>query len=402
MYFKVAVWILSFAISVLGSTTHEVHEKLSVVPKHWKRHSNINRDAQVEFKVALTQSNLHLLHEALMNVSDPASPHYGHHWSHKKVVEFFAPSEESFTQVKLWLLKAGIPASSIAHSRSAGIVRFNASIGQAEEIFLSSYAIYQHVEDPKVFNLLTTNYSLPHHVKRHIDFVSPTVQVGGQINRHSKYTKQKRAASEHHQPDANYTQEHRRAHSHKHHLHRKLGSRQRHGASPKGSARAGPMTEDSPTASSESPLQGCETTITPACLRNLYEIPENTHFNPKNGMAVVEYSHEYYSDTDLAMFLKEFTKVPSDTRPIFRAIGSGLTTKQNFPGQDIYESNLDLQYAIPLVYPQPVTLWQVGYLGDDTFNDVRIFVLLQYLTANMKRESRVSFAKVVRVRSRIA
>lgn len=100
--------------------------------------------------------------------------------------------------------------------------------------------------------------------------------------------------------------------------------------------------------------------ITPNCLRALYKFPPGITANPKNSYGIVEYTPQAYVPSDLDLFFKNFSSKQVGQRPIFDSIDGGVD-QQTMMGF-IYngESNLDLEYAMTLVYPQKVTLYQVG------------------------------------------
>ena len=84
--------------------------------------------------------------------------------------------------------------------------------------------------------------------------------------------------------------------------------------------------------------------------------------NPKNSYGIVEYTPQAFLQNDLNLFFANFSKNQVQKTPIINLIDGATvqTTNQgfNFNG----ESDLDLEYAMALVNPQKVTLYQVGDL----------------------------------------
>lgn len=326
---------------VPASRTHHyvIHESRTTVPTGWYKHTDIDRDALVDFKVALTQSNLDQGHDRLMSVADPSSENYAKHWTEAEVAKFFSPSVDCIQQVKDWLLSAGI-SDFRGLSEARGFLKFKASIKEAEALFKTSYAVYEHT-DTRAIHLAAMEYSLPSHIQEHIDFVMPTVH----FNAHPRNIKNSAAL--------------------KKRLVKALGT-------PTGGNVAKPKVI--PIQKSQYPsflpslnrtiqtlsISQCGTRITPACLRALYALPYNLRSNAANSYGVVEYSPQAYLQSDLSSFFSQFTLVPTSTTPDFVSIdgGSQQTSAQGFDYQG--ESDLDLEYAISLVYPQAVTLYQTG------------------------------------------
>jgi tripeptidyl-peptidase I len=75
---------------------------------------------------------------------------------------------------------------------------------------------------------------------------------------------------------------------------------------------------------------------------------------------IVEYAPQSYIDTDLDKFFKNFSSKLVGQRPILQSIDGGQLTKANQSFDDNGESDLDLQIAMPLIYPIQLTLYQVG------------------------------------------
>lgn len=92
--------------------------------------------------------------------------------------------------------------------------------------------------------------------------------------------------------------------------------------------------------------------------------------NPKNSYGIVEYTPQAYVPSDLDLFFRNFSPRAVGDRPILDSIDGGID-QQNFTGFDYNgESNLDLEYAMALIYPQQVTLYQAGDIYEGaSFND---------------------------------
>lgn len=107
-------------------------------------------------------------------------------------------------------------------------------------------------------------------------------------------------------------------------------------------------------------LRNCSDYITPDCLRALYEIPRVTTTTQKYPLGIVEYTPQSYLQSDLNMFFDEYSKKQSQTTPNLDSIDGGFVSRKNLGFGYNGESDLDLEYAMALVNPMTVTLYQAG------------------------------------------
>lgn len=80
-----------------------------------------------------------------------------------------------------WLLNAGISADRIKTSKSLNWLNFNATVAEAESLFQNEYHLFKH--QTGVPQIACDEYSLPAHLKEHIDFVVPTVHMDAKVER---------------------------------------------------------------------------------------------------------------------------------------------------------------------------------------------------------------------------
>lgn len=83
---------------------------------------------------------------------------------------------------------------------------------------------------------------------------------------------------------------------------------------------------------------------------------------------IVEYTPQAYLQSDLNMFFANYSPALVGHSPIFDSIDGGVdqTIDQSFDYNG--ESDLDLEYSMTLVYPQPVTLYQVSQFLGGVYN----------------------------------
>ncbi|KAF2152969.1 subtilisin-like protein [Myriangium duriaei CBS 260.36] len=314
---------------------HAIHEKRSIVPHGWtKQRAGLNKDAVLPMRIGLTQSNLDKAYEHLMDVSHPTSDNFGKHWTAKQVKEMFAPSEETVQAVKTWLTEAGISEGRISKSDSGSWLKFDATVEEAESLLKTTYHKFEHGESGQP-HIACDEYSIPAHLKDHIDLVTPSVHFDAKIVKRKEDAKEKRTV-----PGA--------AHS--------IGKPW----TQPGLASLPKLTQYISPNNIIQQLQNCSNQIVPNCLRALYEFPPNLGANPKNSYGIVEYTPQAYVPSDLDNFFRNFSTRQIGDRPILDSIDGGVVQQTNMSFNFNGESNLDLEYAMTLVYPQKVTLYQVG------------------------------------------
>jgi tripeptidyl-peptidase-1 len=107
-------------------------------------------------------------------------------------------------------------------------------------------------------------------------------------------------------------------------------------------------------------LSMCDSIITPTCLRALYATPPGTLHHPNNTLGIVEFTPQAYLQSDLDLFFAEFEPRLVGKRPITSFVDNGVLQTDNKSFAFNGESALDLELTMALIYPQKVTLYQVG------------------------------------------
>lgn len=99
------------------TTSYVLHEKRDDNPHSlWKRHSRAEGHEVLPVRIGLKQRNLEHSERFIDEVSNPASPKFGQHWSAEKIAEVFAPAKETSDSIVNWLVASGIDAQRLRHS----------------------------------------------------------------------------------------------------------------------------------------------------------------------------------------------------------------------------------------------------------------------------------------------
>lgn len=152
----------------------EVLELLNGVPQGW--HSIGKPDAQqrVPFRIALNTENEGLFHQTLDDISNPFHAKYGQHLSKLEMRDLVKPSSEASQSVLAWLKQAGIPDADI--DDDGDWIKFTATVEHAERMLDSTFNTFQNDNKESLQVVRTLEYSVPRELHEHIAFISPTTR----------------------------------------------------------------------------------------------------------------------------------------------------------------------------------------------------------------------------------
>lgn len=133
-------------------------------------------------------------------------------------------------------------------AKSLTWAKFDATIKEAESLLKTEYNVYTHVKTGDDF-LAVEEYSIPAHIQKQVDFITPTVHFDLAIKREGKRTN-----LEGRDLDATIAR--------------------RNISKPVPQVHPGPLRV--PLSSVKFNLANCNRYITPECLQTLYELPNGT------------------------------------------------------------------------------------------------------------------------------
>lgn len=338
-----AALVVAVSASPFKTSNHVVHERRMVHPPRWQQQHRLHPEAVFPLRIGLSQQNLHRAEEFMHQVAHPASASYGQHWSPQKVAEMFAPTPETVYSVKAWLSSSGIEASRIRTSPSRSWIEFNATVLEAERLLRAEYHMYNHDTGHK--HIACKEYSIPEHLIKHIDIITPTVDFDKKVGQPRHLEKDDKLPPP--------LQIMNKRHLAKRELGKGIVGQADDASNPK---------QGVAVLNALMTLENCDSMITVACLQALYNMPAGSKAGNNNTLGVVEYTPQAFLQKDLDIFFKQFSPQQMGTAPETLLIdgASVQTTQQSFALNG--ESALDLQYAMALIYPQKVTLYQVGDL----------------------------------------
>ncbi|KAF7983704.1 hypothetical protein HWV62_19635 [Athelia sp. TMB] len=283
----------------------------SEVPKGWELQGPAPGDHTMSLRIGLKQDKIDELIATLYEVSDPAHSKYGKHLSVEEVNALTAPHPDTLDLVHAWLEHHEVDTSAALRTGANDWITIRVTVAQAERMLGTNYNVYRHsISGEDVIR--TMRYSLPRTLEGHghVNVVAPTTYFSTTRSMRSTIHK------------------------------------------------VTPATLLSDVA--------CGVTITPTCLRGLYN---TTAYTPKststNKLGIVGYLGEYANRADLQTFYEKYLRDAEGSSYTTVLVNDGLDT-QSDPG---VEANLDVQYGASISYPTPVTYYSTGgsppYIPDD-------------------------------------
>jgi tripeptidyl-peptidase-1 len=298
------------------------------ISKQWSYSSLCDDSDQIKLTFAVKQQNIDLIEEKLLEVSDPASPKFGQHWSAKEIHEFLKPKDESLEILLDWFNYYNIDEDSIEYlSSNKDFIRVTTTIEVANEMLHTEYAYWTNKDGNKKMRV-KDKYYVPTTIAEHLDFVLPTLRFPPR--RHTKSIN-------------------------------KLGT--------------------DPSAISQDSI----TYNTPERIRSLYQMNDyiNSAAYPDHYQAIAEFEGEWFTNSDIESFWSYFdvknvslVRVPSSQPSGYgdeseldieyiTSTGSGIRTYAWDVEDDIYFATLAEEI---LESSTPPSVVSISYGGDEQSN----------------------------------
>ncbi|KAI1378899.1 Pro-kumamolisin [Hypoxylon crocopeplum] len=139
-------------------------------PSQWERTSPASDNTIVRLQIGLKHNGFDELERRLGEISDPSHSQYGRHLSRTEIETLVKPSPDAIQATREWLYSNGV----IDFEHVAGDwVTASVPIRQAEALLNCTYHKFVHTEDGDTL-IRTLDWSLPDHLRDHIDVVQPT------------------------------------------------------------------------------------------------------------------------------------------------------------------------------------------------------------------------------------
>ncbi|KAF7336459.1 Tripeptidyl-peptidase sed3 [Mycena sanguinolenta] len=292
--------------------TMVVHESRAAPPQGFVQSGAAPAEQQLTLRIALKQNNIAGLETELYKVSDPASEFYGQHLTLEEVTEFVKPTDETLAVVSSWLSENNIDAKPV--TPAGDMLEIKIPVSQADNLLSAEFSVFTHTKTGKTI-IRTLQYSLPAPLTQHVEFFHPTTIFAPPLDAIPKFV-------------------------------------------PASSAkRATPGSDDLPGS--------CTSTMTPACLQELYGIPTTSATQKSNRLGVAGFLDQFANQEDLTEFLTNFrTDINSSTTFGLETLDGGSNSQNR--SQAGVEADLDIQYTVGLATGVPVIFISAG---DDNSDD---------------------------------
>ncbi|KAI1258857.1 peptidase S8/S53 domain-containing protein [Xylariaceae sp. FL1019] len=294
---------LALVASTLPMILAKSFQHYAKLPTGWTAMDRVDGSSMQTFSIALTMQNIDKLESKLLSVSTPGSEEYGAHWDDEAVKGYFAPSGEAVSSITDWLASNGMAN----YNLNGAFVDFAADINTVNTLLNASY---QHYTKDGVTKLRTLSYSIPEEIQEHITLIDPGLYFG---------------SSKAFLPTPTRTQP-------------KLPSQKR----------ASKVTVDA----------ACQTSITPACLKQMYNVGNYTpkaSSGSKVGFGSFLNQSALYSDVS---DFEDFFGIPQQNFTVV-LIANG-TNDQNPETAGIGEADLDAENIIGIAHPLPMIEFITG------------------------------------------
>ncbi|KAF7297673.1 Tripeptidyl-peptidase sed3 [Mycena kentingensis (nom. inval.)] len=310
----------------------KVHDRRDAVPQSFAKAGPAPSEATIKLRLGLFSNNFpgtlpvfsppgshrrrspaHTrtgLEDTLYAVSTPGSARYGQHLTLEQAKAFMEPSAEALSAVTAWLASHGLTAE--VASPYGEWLHVEVPVSKANEMLNAKYETFTHVASGAQI-IRTMEYSLPEEVHAHIEALHPGTGFNLPLGAVRK--------------------------------------------SPVVNVSTRPAAPVNQTLVSDAVPASCASTVTPACLQAMYNIPTTLATQRTNSIAVSGFIEQFAQTADLRTFLTRFrTDLPSSTTFAVRALDGGVNT-QGRPG---VEANLDIQYTVGVASGVPTTFVTVG------------------------------------------
>ena len=295
--------ILSNGMSTVLSAEYEVVEHLRAVPQGWVKGSAANPHNWLQFRIAIYQERAQEFEEMMIKISTPGHNMYGRHLNRQQVKDYLRPRSEITAAVVSWLRSEGIPNEYI--DEDGNWIRFNATIKQAGHMLNAQFYSF-HNKFSNISQTRTLGYAVPRKIRPFIDMIQPTTRFN------------------HIRAQNNFI-----------------------------------MSVETGTPLSE---VDCNTTITPTCLRDLYDLGNRVMApDPRNRLGISNYLEQYARYDDLQSFLQRFAPGMADANFTVQSINGGRNDQNSTFNS--HEANLDIQYGVSLSYNTSAIVFTTGGRG---------------------------------------
>lgn len=301
-----SIYLIHQALAADSSRrSHRAVETLRGVPYGWTEGKKPSPSVLINFRLAINQPTEEL-EQAVIDISTPTHPRYGHHMKREELREMLRPDLAIMNDILAWLRSESVPPDAIG--TEGNWIKFQVPVSQAERMLKTQFSYYHDNTNQQAL-LRTLSYSVPENLHPHISLIQPTTRFG------------------------NLRQQ---------------------------SALDGP--EGPIIATPEDLTAECGFVVRPECLRDLYDLKNSSaQPNSKNILGISGFLEQIARHGDFHAFMNGLSPNESDANFTVVRINGGLNDEDSSSGSS--EASLDVQYSISLGYNTLATYYTTGGRG---------------------------------------
>ena len=160
---------LCLSLTLVSSIVVKDDLQHSITMEGWRRLEKPESDYPIEVTFAIQQTNKEWLERKFWLVSDPFSKEYGNYMNFDEIAKHVHGKEDSVAAIEEALANNGVDITTIRYTIGKDFAIVKIPVYTAETLF---NAEFYHFTDGTVSIVKSRDYTIPHSLKDHVDFVS--------------------------------------------------------------------------------------------------------------------------------------------------------------------------------------------------------------------------------------
>ncbi|KAI1101675.1 DHS-like NAD/FAD-binding domain-containing protein [Jackrogersella minutella] len=304
--------------SYAATETLTSREVVNSLPAGWTFEKVANAEEPIKLSIMLKQPRINELKTRLDHTSDPLSAEYGHHLTKDEARAYQAPDKWALELVGSWLRSTSITDV----TTDGSTMKVTSTVAEVNRILHTDLGHYSFQGHSPV--LRAQAYSLPSFLDENIEFISPI---------------------------SNFMQP------------------------PQSRLKFRPSQKESITSAIDDDDQPCPAGVTPACLKNLYNVTYANTTTPIESpvrFGIAGFLEQYIKYDDVSEFLGRYSPELGPLNYTFTVamLNNGTNPQPEMPGSRAgLEASLDVEYAMSLGYPANIIYYSAGGRGEKVDHD---------------------------------
>ncbi|KAK1517009.1 uncharacterized protein CCOS01_12558 [Colletotrichum costaricense] len=288
-------------------------------------------DSNHLFSISIAADRSRHVERALYSVSTPGHELYGRHLSREEAQALLNPDTESRDIIINWLQEHGNATAADIESDGHWI-KVQTTVKKANNLLDADFRWFRNIDSGKEV-LRTLQYSLPLELKNKISLITPSTRFCSHPMMHQGSAMVAPLADDTPRDEL-----------------RKV-KRSLAGVNPKFLYTA-QVDRIAPPASQAQVDPTCNRTITPNCIRALYNVPAKMNVSLARGLGIYASQNQVAKFDDFALFAKNVDQPSTGVKFSFLSINNGTTDQAQNKFSNA-ELNFDVQYTASLSNPVP-------------------------------------------------